>query len=135
MSIASFFIFISRRYQVSIAQRDFDLTSKSEAVSFLCEMYNLATMLEDLAGKLDPQKKGRLSRIKANASKVISLNEMAKQNRSRSRSRATTGSMTTVSESHEPGDAQDELGVFGADDIQAVLKAMNYKIMSPRRDT
>ena len=124
MSIASFFP--SRRYRVSIAQRNFDLTSKSEAVSFLREMYNFATMLEDLVGKLGLQKEGRLSSTKATASKVISLNEMPKQNSSRLR--LTTGSRTTMSESREPGDTQDDLGVFGADNIQAVLKTMNYKI-------
>jgi len=66
----SHLFFLSRRYRVSIAQRNFDLTSKSEAVSFLREMYNLATMLEDLVGKLGPQKEGRLSSTKTTASKV-----------------------------------------------------------------
>jgi len=41
-------------------------------------MYNLATLLEDLAGKFDPQKEGCLGSIKAIASNVISLNKMAK---------------------------------------------------------
>jgi len=87
-------------------------------------MYNLATMLEDLADKLDPHKKGHLNNIKATASKVISLDEMAKQTRPRSRSRATTAS-ASEEEDREPGD---DLGVFGADDVQDVVAAVHYKL-------
>jgi len=72
-------------------------------------------LLEDLAGKFDPQKEGRLSNIKAIASKVISLHKMAKLNRSRWR--ATT--MATVTESREPS---------GTQDILTSLVPMSFKL-------
>jgi hypothetical protein len=110
------------KYQVSIAQRDFDLSKEDDAVSFLREMYNLATMFKDLSDKLDPEKNSCLIKIKAAATKVISLTKMARQNKSVSRS------LAPVPEGREPGGAEDDLGVFGADDIQAVLKSMKYQV-------
>ncbi|OAX33323.1 hypothetical protein K503DRAFT_804462 [Rhizopogon vinicolor AM-OR11-026] len=86
-------------------------------------MYNLLRMLKELADRLDKKKKGQLSNIKNAASQVITLTEMARQNRS-----AKKKTSNVIEEEFSFGGAGDELGVFGADDIQAVLKAMNYKI-------
>jgi hypothetical protein len=85
-------------------------------------MYNLATMFKDLSDKLDPEKNCCLIKIKEAATKVISLTEMARQNKSASRS------LAPVPEGREPGGAEDDLGVFGADDIQAILKSMKYQV-------
>jgi len=85
-------------------------------------MYNLAPMLDDLAGKLDPKKKGSLSNIMSDANGVLSLTKMAMQNK-------TSGqTLPTVPEGREGDGADDDLGVFGADDIQDVLKAMEFTI-------
>jgi hypothetical protein len=43
----------SQDRQVSIAKKNFDLTTADGAVTFLREMYNLVAMLEDLAKHLD----------------------------------------------------------------------------------
>jgi hypothetical protein len=61
------------RGQVLIAQKDFDLRKDQEAIAFLCEMYNLAGELDDLAGKLDPNNEKRLGNIKDATLEVISV--------------------------------------------------------------
>ena len=114
--------FVLMGCQVSIAQKNFNLGTGSDAVSFLREMYNLAPMLDDLANKLDPKKKGSLSNIMSDANGVLSLTKMAMQNK-------TSGqTLPTVPEGREGDGADDDLGVFGADDIQDVLKAMQFTI-------
>ncbi|KAG1784539.1 uncharacterized protein HD556DRAFT_1427453 [Suillus plorans] len=109
--------------RVFIAQKDFDLTKANEAVAFLREMYNLAQELDDLAGKLDPKNKKRLGNIKVAASKVISLTSQAQHNKT---PRTTLASIPE--ENREASGAQDDLGVFDADDIQGILKKMDYQI-------
>ena len=79
-------------------------------------------MLDDLAGKLDPKKKGCLSDIMSAADGVLSLTKMAKENKSIVRT------MESVPEGREGDGADDDLGVFGADDIQDVLEAMEFRI-------
>jgi hypothetical protein len=72
-------------------------------------MYNLVPMLEELARNLD-------------GDMVISLTAKAKQKK-------TAGSeLHSIDEVDVDDEAQDDLGVFGADDIQAILKEMKYKI-------
>jgi hypothetical protein len=85
-------------------------------------MYNLVAMLEELAKHLDKSKQNSLVKVNQDASKMISLTSEAKQDR--------TGGSTLASIGEVDGDEepQDDLGVFGADDIQAILKRMNYKI-------
>jgi len=85
-------------------------------------MYNLTPMLDDLAGKLDPTKKACLVDITSAAIGLISLTKMAQQQKTAGRT------MDTVPEGHEGDGADDDLGVFGADDIQDVLKAMQFTI-------
>jgi len=116
-------LFVSYRGQVFIAQKDFDLTKANESVSFLREMYNLAQELDGLAGKLDPKNKKRLGNIKVAAPKVISLTSQAQHNKS---PRTTLTSI--LEENREANGAQDDLGVFDADDIQGLLKKMDYQI-------
>jgi len=109
--------------KVFIAQKDFDLRNAEEAVTFLREMYNLAEELDDLAGKLDPKNEKRLGKIKDAAIRVISLRSQAQHNKT---SRTT---LASVPEEHrEVSGTQDDLGVFDADDIQYILKEMDYNI-------
>ncbi|KAG2352373.1 kinase-like domain-containing protein [Suillus spraguei] len=86
-------------------------------------MYNLAQELDDLAGKIDPKNKTHLSNIKVAASKVISLTSQAQHNKT---PRTTLASVPE--ENREASGAQDDLGVFDADDIQGILKKMDYQI-------
>jgi len=85
-------------------------------------MYNLVAMLEELAKYFDKSKQDSLVKVNQDASKMISLTSKAKQDRTGGSTLASTGE---VDGDEEP---QDDLGVFGADDIQAILKRMNYKI-------
>jgi hypothetical protein len=100
------------RGQVFIAQKDFDLKKAQEAVTFLHEMYNLVGELDNLAGKLDPKNEKCLGNIKDAALKVISLTSHAQQNKT---PRTTLAS--DPKEYHETSGAQDDLGIFDADDI------------------
>ncbi|KAG2120338.1 hypothetical protein BD769DRAFT_1749219 [Suillus cothurnatus] len=109
--------------RVFIAQKDFDLTKANESVSFLREMYNLAQELDGLAGKLDPKNKKRLGNIKVAASKVVSLTSQAQHNKT-----PRTILTSILEENREANGAQDDLGVFDADDIQGLLKKMDYQI-------
>jgi len=86
-------------------------------------MYNLVAMLEELAKHLDKSKQNNLVKVNQDASKMISLTSKAKQDR--------TGGSTLASIGEVDGDEelQDDLGVCGADDMQAILKRMNYKII------
>jgi len=108
---------------VLIAQKDFDLTNESAAVAFFREMYNLANELEDLADNFDQDKKNLLSEVTTTARAMISLTSQAQKNKS------TRSILASVPEEHPGhGGAQDDLGVFAADDVQLVLRKMNYKI-------
>lgn len=121
LSVVAFcFLF---RGQVFIAQKDFDIRNAEEAVTFLREMYNLAEELDNLACKLDSKNKKRLGNIQDAALKVISLTSQAQHNKT---PRTT---LASVPEEHcEASGAQDDLGVFDADDVQYILKEMDYNI-------
>ncbi|KAG2123457.1 hypothetical protein DEU56DRAFT_893632 [Suillus clintonianus] len=110
--------------QVSIAQKDFDLTTADGAVTFLREMYNLAAMLEELAKHLDKRKQDSLVKVDQDAAslRMISLASKVKKDK--------TGGSTLASTVEDDTDEEprDDLGVFGTDDIKAILKKMNYKI-------
>ena len=81
-------------------------------------------MIEELAGHLDKDKQDRLFEVKEVASNVISL----PPNDEERTSAPSTLDSTDGSERSENGWGEDELGVFGADDIQAILKKIKYKI-------
>jgi hypothetical protein len=118
-----FFLLMQRSEPPDInCPKDFDLTAANGAVTFLCEMYNLVAMLEELAKHLDRRKQDSLVKINQDPSKMVSLTSEAKQDRTGG---STLASIGEVDSDEEP---QDDLGVFGADDIQAILKRMNYKI-------
>ena len=87
-------------------------------------MYNLVAMIEELAGHLDKDKQDRLFEVKEVASKVISL----PANDEERTSAPSTLDSTDGSEKSGGDWGEDELGVFAADDIQAILKKMKYKI-------
>ncbi|KAG2127378.1 hypothetical protein BD769DRAFT_766860 [Suillus cothurnatus] len=109
--------------KVFIAQKYFDLRKAEEAVAFLCETYNLAEELDDLAGRLDPKNEKRLGNIKNAALDVISLTSQAQHNKT-----PRTALASVPKEHREASGAQDDLGVFDADDIQCILKDIDYKI-------
>jgi len=111
------------RGQVFIAQRYFDLRKAEEAVAFLCETYNLAEELNDLAGRLDPKNEKRLGNFKNAALNVISLMSQAQHNKTPRTTRASV-----PKEHREANGVQDDFGVFDADDIQCISKEMDYKI-------
>ena len=72
--IVSFFCSCNNQNrQVSIARKDFDLTTANGAVAFLREMYNLVAMLEEVAKHLDQSKQNSLVKVNQDASKMISL--------------------------------------------------------------
>jgi hypothetical protein len=118
---------------VSIVQKDFDLTNPNEAVKFHREMFNLATELKGFANKLDKNKKLRLRDLHLAALGVMSLTAQAGQKRKRSSWSRNGGGGGDGGDGDEPeeeeiGGLQDDLGIFSADDIQAILKAMKYRI-------
>ncbi|KAG1728288.1 uncharacterized protein EDB91DRAFT_1228495 [Suillus paluster] len=112
---------IGPQRQISIAQKDFKLTTADGAVAFLREMYNLVAILEELAEHLDQGKEGSLSEVKDAASKLLSLT-MAKERE------PVRSVLPPIPEGGGNGQAQGDLGVFSADDIQVILRRMNYKI-------
>ena len=77
-------------------------------------------MLEELVKLLDKHKQDSLE-VNQDASKMISLTSKAKQDRTGG---STLASIDEVDGDEEP---QDDLDVFGADDIQAILKRMITK--------
>lgn len=81
-------------------------------------------MIDELAENLDGGKQGMLSKVKSVASKVISLTSKARAQDKRT----TPSTLCSIPEGDGNDGAQDDLGVFGADDIQAILKKMDYKI-------
>jgi hypothetical protein len=62
-----------------------------------------------------------LGQVQAVASKMISLTCKAKE------PPLTRSTLDSISEGSWSDEAQDDLGVFGADDIQAFLRRVNYK--------
>jgi len=96
-------------------------------------MYNLATLLKDLEGNLDPKKKDRLNDIVAAAKSLSSLTSMARQSKKDAKNTTNNTSQPTTLSSIPEGyqdvsGTDDNLGVFCADDIQAILKTLECKI-------
>ena len=103
-------------------QEKFRPCTADGAVAFLREMYNLAVAIEELDGYLNHDKRGILGHVKSTAKKMMSLTSKAKAKRT------APSSLTTITEGSGDDEAQDDLGVFGADDIQGILGSMDYKI-------
>ncbi|KAG6374936.1 kinase-like domain-containing protein [Boletus reticuloceps] len=88
-------------------------------------MYNLVTLVDVLSSKLAPSKQGYLHDIHMAASKVMSLSN---------EDRAQTMDETSMHLVFKPStrtkriQGKDDLGVFVAQDIQDILRWMNYKI-------
>ena len=106
---------------MSIHQEDFNLQLVDEEVNFLREMYNLATQISALSGELDQDKKGSLRDIQATAGGVLSLSSAASGS-------TIMDSITQRSARTDESQDEDDLGVFEAEDIQNILRQMNYKI-------
>jgi len=122
-SVCCLFFYFSRRGQVNVAQKNFDLTQEKEAVAFFHEMYNLASELEDLAAKLNPNKRHCLGEVTGTTRPMISLAALARKHKL-----TTASTLASIPEGPSHGGAQDDLGVFAADDIQLLLHRMHYKI-------
>jgi hypothetical protein len=97
-------------------------------------MYNLATLLDDLEGNLDPKKKDRLSDIVAAAKSLSSLTGMARQNGKKNMKNTTNNAsprttLSSIPEGYQEASGTDgDLGIWGVDGIQAILKTMECKI-------
>ena len=102
-------------------------------------MYNLSSMLESILDKLDIKKFNELEAVKRAASDMDSLNSSGtwkETNKCRSRG----GLLDSVPEEEgargsggeaqgsEPEDEEEDLGVFGSDNIRAALSQMNYQV-------
>ncbi|KAF8888841.1 kinase-like domain-containing protein [Infundibulicybe gibba] len=112
--------------KVFMYQKNFDLSDPTGAVLFLLEMYNLAPKLKELAGKFKLGTEGLLAQIQKAASGLLSLTAASRQ-----RERFAVGILPTAAEGGE-GDVadgnHDGLDVFGTDEIQHILKEMDYTI-------
>ncbi|KAN0081586.1 kinase-like protein [Tylopilus felleus] len=88
-------------------------------------MYNLATQIAAMSRDLDGDKKGSLGKIQTDASNVLSLSSTIGL-------RGTPGNTMDSIPERTAGSAgpqdEDDLGVFEAEDIQSVLRQMNYTI-------
>ncbi|KIJ59291.1 hypothetical protein HYDPIDRAFT_118729 [Hydnomerulius pinastri MD-312] len=82
-------------------------------------MYNLVTGAGELAKALDPNKGGSLLEIKNAACGVVTLN---------SQTHLAKTAIEEDAEEDEYVEESDDFGIFGADDIQDILRQMNYKI-------
>lgn len=88
-------------------------------------MYNLASVLESILDQLDDSKRDELQAIKKKASGMKSLHSSGawtKQTVAR-----TLDSIVEEPEDSGPRD-EDDLGVFGDDNVRADLDRMNYKV-------
>ena len=81
-------------------------------------MFNLTTMLSQLTRNLDAAKKGALKSIKDDAKGLRSLSSVTHP-------RQTSANRTTLA---SVGEAEDDLGVFEAHDIQEKVRAMGYEV-------
>ncbi|KAN0081576.1 hypothetical protein V8E55_009200 [Tylopilus felleus] len=110
---------------VSIHQKDFDLKKIDDQIDFLREMYNLATQIAAMSCDLDGKKEESLGKIQTDASNVLSLSSTIGP-------RGTPGNTMDSIPERTAGSAgpqdEDDLGVFEAEDIQSVLRQMNYTI-------
>ncbi|KAI5997411.1 hypothetical protein EDD15DRAFT_2245489 [Pisolithus albus] len=94
---------------VSIHRNDFDLTDRTKAIEFIREMYNLVGEVNNLVMDLDGDKAETLPRVVAAAKEVLSLHSK------------------DYPVSRDP---VNDLGIFGANDVQEQLQALNYAIDS-----
>lgn len=106
-----------------IHRKDFNLRQEEQSVDFLREMYNLETQINKLAGELDKSKWRSLASINVGADHVLSLSPV----HLRTKTLDATRQDTTFKE-HEGADGSQNLGIFDAEDIQNILREMNYKI-------
>ena len=123
-SVCHLFFCFLHRCQVSIAQKDFDLTDKHAVVTFLHEMYNLTRELEDLAANFDSAKWQSLGMFTNTAHSLRSLTSQTQKSKS---------TRVTLASVHEwgprCGGTQDDLGIFAANDIQLALHMINLKVL------
>ena len=90
-------------------------------------MYNLATEITSLSGDLDQLKQGSLKIINNIAVKVLSISSPTRQ--TKIIGPAFMESIPEESEQPSGGERQeDDLGVFNSQDIQSILRQMNYEI-------
>ncbi|OAX43596.1 kinase-like protein [Rhizopogon vinicolor AM-OR11-026] len=128
----SYLLFLLMRDQVSIAMEQFDLTEPDNAVAFLREMYNLAAELKSFTNKFNKNKRTKLRAIQLAASGVTSLHTRTMQPREQSSSSSSSSSDNDDDGGGGGGGGgdggEDDLGVFCADEIRVMLKALKWKI-------
>lgn len=107
-----------------IVQKDFDLTNKDEAVKFLLSMYNFGEELGGIAKKLDSEKKGHLEDAVVMTKNMTSLTAATKAaNAASANEKRSTGR----SKGNLPEIAEEDSGVFDADDVHEYLERYEYK--------
>jgi len=107
---------------VSIHQKDFDLAQMDQQADFLRETFNLAAQVDMLSAELDQDKEGSLTKIDAAARPIMSLSKDG----ARTIGDANDVTMHSLTE----GFTEDEHdpAIFGADDIQNILRKMKFRI-------
>jgi hypothetical protein len=111
--------------QVYIAQKDFDLAVKDSSIGFLCEMFNLVSLLDELADALDGTKKQNLLDIHKAASKMASLHSQVVQRP------PPQSLLPPITEQNEPSGSRehtDSLGIFDLPEIRSALDQNDYEV-------
>lgn len=89
-------------------------------------MFNLASLLGELADELDPDKRMQLNEITAAASKLRSLHSRGGRSVTKGSTLGTIDEDVATSGYEE----EDNLGVFGSHEVLDVLNEMSYKLTS-----
>ena len=103
-------------------QKDYDLSDRTgdDVVDFLREMFNLSTLVRQLANELDNKKVEELDKIKRASNGMLSLHTPGSHPPARSQN------MTTISEGDE--DNSNDGQIFNDPQVQSVLAQMNCRI-------
>ena len=92
-------------------------------------MYNLASILKSVVNELDAKRCSNLLALKQDASDMKSLHTSGAWKTEKAKG-GKGGRMNTIPEEGRGSEPQDEddLGVFGDDDICTALNQMNYQV-------
>ncbi|KAI6005435.1 hypothetical protein EDD15DRAFT_2566380 [Pisolithus albus] len=103
---------VYQKNAVCIHRDDFDLSDNTRAIEFVCEMYNLEQELNKLAGDLDCEKVQALKQVIDSAKNLPLLHS----------------GNDPASGPADFNDEEDDIGVFGADDVQECLLEIDCTI-------
>jgi hypothetical protein len=121
----SYDIFVLKSHQVSIAQKDFNLTLEQEAIDFFREMCNLTKLIQDLADDLDPTKESALKEFARTARPVTSFTAPQTEQPKSLRSIPTVAEGDDARGGTQGGLQED---VFSDPDLQSLLAKMGFEI-------